>query len=131
MNVLDWKSSANRRVVESSLAAETHAALQAFGLGRFLQVLFAEARFGSEVIAYLEDEDLRAITPMNMITDCKSIYDSVNKQGRHLADKGSVVQVIQLRKMCSVKPKTGKARRLWVPTRSQIADPLTKGGKVC
>ena len=75
------------------------------------------------------DMTLPCITPLHMITDCKSIYDSVNKEGRHIADKGTVVQVIQLRKMCSVKQKAGKARLWWVPTRNQLADALTKSGR--
>ena len=129
MNVLDWKSTTNKRVVESSLAAETHAAILAHGLGRFLQALLAEVSYGSEVICYLDDEDWQALTPMNMITDCKSIYDSVKKDGQHLSDKGSVVQVILLRKMCSVRDHPGRARLWWVPTRHQLADCLTKGGK--
>ena len=129
MNVLDWKSTTNKRVIESSLSAETHAAIHAHGLGRFLQALLAEVTFGSEVIGYLDDEDWQALTPMNMITDCKSIYDHVKKDGQHLSDKGSVVQVILLRKMCSVRPHPGKARLWWVPTRHQLADALTKSGK--
>ena len=35
INVLDWRSSTNKRVVESSFAAETHAALMALGMGHF------------------------------------------------------------------------------------------------
>ncbi len=129
MNVLDWKSTTNKRVIESSLSAETHAAIHAHGLGRFLQALLAEVTFGSKVIGYLDDEDWQALTPMNMITDCKSIYDHVKKDGQHISDKGSVVQVILLRKMCSVRPHPGKARLWWVPTRHQLADALTKSGK--
>jgi hypothetical protein len=134
MNVLDWKSSTDKRVVESSLAAETHAAILGHGLGRFLQVLTAEARLGSKVMYYLDEEDYQSITPMTMITDCRSIYDHIKKDGQHLPEKGNILQVVLLRKMCAVrKPKIGsketKARLLWVPTRNQIADGLTKYGR--
>ena len=50
LNVLDWRSSTNKRVIESSFAGETHAALMALGMGHFSQVLMSELRFGSEVV---------------------------------------------------------------------------------
>ncbi|CAL1168448.1 unnamed protein product [Cladocopium goreaui] len=129
MNILDWRSTTNKRVIESSLAAETHAAIQAHGLSRFVQALLAEATLGTEVVSYLDDEDWQSIAPLNMITDCKSIYDHVRKDGQHLSEKGNVIQVMLLRKMCSTRPHTGKARLLWVPTRNQLADGLTKTGR--
>lgn len=129
MNILDWKSTTNKRVVESSLAAETHAAILAHGLGRFVQAMMTESKYGPELITAFDDEDWQGVIPMNMITDCKSIYDSVKKDGQHLGDKGSIVQVILLRKMCSIKAGTGKAQLHWVPTRHQQADCLTKAGK--
>jgi hypothetical protein len=64
-----------------------------------------------------------------MVTDCKSIYDHVKKDGQHVSDKGNVVQVVLLRKMCSVRTHVGKARLWWVPTRNQIVDALTKSGR--
>ena len=127
MNVVDWKSTTNKRVVESSLSAETHAAIMAYGLARFCQAVLAEIRFGSEVVTAFEDEDFQKHTPLNMITDCKSIYDHINKDGQHVSDKGNIVSVVLLRKMMSTRPSE-KARLLWVPTRHQIADGLTKSG---
>ena len=129
MNILDWKSTTNKRVIESSLAAETHAAIMAKGLARFVQAILTESRFGSKLITAFDEEDWQQIIPLNMITDCKSIYDSVKKDGQHLGDKGSIIQVILLRQMCSVRPTTSKARLWWVPTRDQLADTLTKSGR--
>lgn len=127
INVLDWKSSTDKRVVESSLAAETHAAILGHGLGRFLQVLTAEAQLGSKVIYYLDEEDCQPIAPMTMVIDCKSIYDHVKKDGQRFPEKGNILQVVLLRKMCSVrKPKNGsretKAPLLWVPTGKLLVD---------
>ena len=131
MNILDWKSTTNKRVIESSLAAETHAAITAHGLARFVQALLTEVRHGPSIIQAIDDEDWQDLIPMNMITDCKSIYDHVKKDGQHLGDKGSIVQVILLRKMCSVRPTSSKARLWWVPTRDQLADALTKSKGKC
>ena len=125
MNVLDWKSTTNKRVIESSLAAETHAAILAHGLARFVQALLTEGKFGRQLITEFDEEDWQGVIPLNMITDCKSIYDSVKKDGQHLGDKGSIVQVILLRQMSSVRPVSSKARLWWVPTRDQLADCLT------
>ena len=38
-NVVDWRSATNKHVVESSFAAETHAAIMAQGMASFSQVL--------------------------------------------------------------------------------------------
>lgn len=129
MNVIDWKSTTNKRVIERSLAAETHAAILAHGLARFVQAMWTESRFGTQVITGLDEQDWQSVLPLNMITDCKSIYDSVYKDGQHLGDKGSIIQVILLRQMCSVRPQSQKARLWWVPTRDQLADCLTKTSK--
>eukprot|EP00439_Symbiodinium_sp_Y106_P019445 s3274_g2.t1 len=91
INVLDWRSSTNKRVVESSFAAETHAALMALGMGHFSQVLISELRFGSDVVGSVEDDGWNDLTPMTLVTDCKSIYDTVHKDGQHISDKASVI----------------------------------------
>ncbi|CAE7270794.1 RE1 [Symbiodinium sp. KB8] len=78
-NLIDWKSATNRRVVESSFASETHAALMGHNMSRFAQVLLAEIRFGSEVVAAVEDDGWQDLCPVTLITDCKSIYDTVHK----------------------------------------------------
>lgn len=126
INILDWKSTTNKRVIESSLAAETHAAILAHGLSRFVQALITEMKYGSKIVTALDEEDWQSILPLNMITDCKSIYDSVKKDGQHVSNKGSIVQVVLLRQMTSVRPSSCKARLWWVPTRDQKADCLTK-----
>ena len=129
MNVVDWRSSTNKRVVESSLSAETHAAIMAHGLARYCQAVLLEMKFDQDVITAFEDEDFQEHTPMNMVTDCKSIYDHINKDGQHVSSKGDIISVVLLRKMLSTRNHPGKARLFWVPTRHQLADGLTKGGK--
>ena len=112
-NLLDWKSSTNRRVVESSFAAETHAAVTALGMTKFCQVLLSEIRFGSDVVSAVEDDGWQSLTPATLVTDCKSIS----------------YMLCCCAKLCQLGKSDCKAQLLWVPTRHQIADALTKGGK--
>ncbi|OLP82531.1 hypothetical protein AK812_SmicGene36813 [Symbiodinium microadriaticum] len=79
INLVDWRSSTNKRVIESSFSGETHAALMALGMGHFSQVLMSELRFGSEIVGSVDDDGWNDLTPMTLVTDCKSIYDTVHK----------------------------------------------------
>ena len=128
-NLIDWKSSTNRRVVESSFASETHAALMGHSMSRFAQVLLSEIRYGSEVIASVEDDGWQDLAPVTLITDCKSIYDTVHKDGQHVGEKGNIVHAVLLRQLLSTRGEGSKAKLMWVPTRCQVADGLTKGGR--
>ena len=128
-NLIDWKSATNRRVVESSFASETHAALMGHNMSRFAQVLLAEIRFGSEVVAAVEDDGWQDLCPVTLITDCKSIYDTVHKDGQHVGEKGNIVHAVLLRQLLTTRGETSKARLMWVPTRCQVADGLTKGAR--
>ena len=129
INILDWRSSTNKRVVESSFAAENHAALMALGMGHFCQVLTSELKFGSDVVAAVDDDGWSDLVPMTLVTDCKSIYDTVHRDGQHISDKSSLIQAVLLRQMLSTRSGSSKTRLLWVPTRHQIADGLTKGAR--
>ena len=128
-NLIDWKSATNCRVVESSFASETHAALMGHNMSRFAQVLLAEIRFGSEVIAAVEDDGWQDLCPVTLITDCRSIYDTVHKDGQHVGEKGNIVHAVLLRQLLTTRGETSKARLMWVPTRCQVADGLTKGAR--
>ena len=129
INVLDWRSTTNKRVIESSFCAETHAALMAIGMGHFCQVLMSELRFGSDVVGAVEDDGWNDLVAMSLITDCKSIYDTVHKDGQHVSDKSGVIQAVLLRQLLTTRHAPGKSQLLWVPTRHQLADGFTKGGR--
>lgn len=104
INLLDWRSAMIRRVVASSFAAETHAALEGRSQGRFCQALMLELRLGSKAVPGTDDRVLQSIQkPRFMITDCKSIYDCIRKQGQHVSDKGSIVHIAMLRQICETQ----------------------------
>ena len=130
LNLIGWRSSTNRRVVESSFAAETCGALMGHNMARFAQVLMSEILYGSEIISAVEDDGWQQLCPITLITDCKSIYDTVHKDGQHVSEKGNIVHAVLLRQLLSTRgDATGKAGLLWVPTRCQLADGLTKVGR--
>ena len=74
------------------------------------------------------------LVPLVFCTDCKSVYDCVKKDGHSIGDKGNALNVTVLRQLCMVKsteekdPKGERGSLLWVPTRHQCADGLTKSG---
>ena len=41
--------------------------------------------------------------PMTLVTDCKSIYDTVHKDGQHISDKSSVIHAVLLRQMLTTR----------------------------
>ena len=132
-NLLDWKSATNRRVVESSFAAETQAALLGRGLAQYVQSLHIETMHGIDTMLECDDQGTQEMIPTYMITDCKSLYDCVHKQGQHVSDRGSIVSIVLLRQMCETcvgdNGPASRTQLLWVPTSQQLADGLTKGGQ--
>ena len=129
LNFVDWTSTTNKSVVDSSLATETHAAITAHGLGRFVRALGAETRFGPDLVTAVADDEWQQIVPMDMTTDSRSIYNHIRKDAHHSGEKSSLVNVLLLRRMCSIRPGTGRARLYWVPTRHQLGDHMTKSGR--
>jgi hypothetical protein len=131
VNFATWKSKTNKRVIESSFAAETHGATMGHGTGHHLRALYVEICVGSWSVKGGEDTPWNDHTPLMMVTDCKSVYDSIRSSSHSIGDKGNALNVTVLRQLCAVdfgKPLDGeKAYLMWVPTRHQCADGLTKG----
>ena len=57
LNIIEWKSSTNRRVVESSFAAEASAAVQGHSMGRHVQSLMSEFQWGPKVVVELDERE--------------------------------------------------------------------------
>ena len=131
INVLQWKTRTNRRIVESSFAAETHAAHMGYGNGHYLRVLYLEIMCGGHALQQDESADWFGQMPLIMATDCRSVFDCISKEGQSIGDRGNAINVAVLRQLASTDkhPSGQKARMLWIPTRHQLADPMTKAGK--
>ena len=131
LNLIDWKSSTNRRVIESSFAAETHAAIMGHNMSRLAQVLLSEIKYGSHVVSAIEDDGWQSLAPVTLVTDCKSIYDTIHKDGQHVWEKRNIVHAVLMRQLLTTRGRENpnKAKLLWVPTRCQLADGFTKAGR--
>ena len=128
-NFVAWRSKTNRRIVESSFAGETHGALLGHAQGHHLRVLLSEICYGENIVKSSEEEWGSLIT-MVMCTDCRSVFDHVKKDSQSVGDKANAIHTAVLRQLCTAEksPVSNRARLLWIPTRHQIADGLTKSG---
>ena len=65
-----------------------------------------------------------------LVTDCRSLYDCIKKESSLPEDRRTALTLASLKQSVSagVGRNTRKARLMWVPTRSQHADGLTKSG---
>ena len=53
----------------------------------------------------------------------------MHKDGQHVGEKGNIVHTVLLRQLLSTRGEGGDARSLWVSTRCQVVDGLTKGAR--
>ena len=127
---LGWKSHRIRRVCRSTFAAETmatdagsDAAMQLRHM--FEEALFPDFNFTAATGGRLTEEFL----PLKCVTDCRSLYDLLTKEG--------IPSVTQGRRLAiDIAALTGVAEEfdaeepkdtfIWCPTDHQLADHLTK-----
>ena len=66
--------------------------------------------------------------PIRVITHCKSLFGCLAKGASVPEDRGTALTVASLREMCSARVgrDTTRSGLMWVPTRVQLADGLTK-----
>ena len=121
-----------QRIVESSFAAETHGTLLGHG-GR--TIISEHCTVKSTLELGLSNQATRwngiNWTPLVLCTDCKSVYDCISKDGHTIGDRTNALNVAVLRQLLTTnrEPSGEKAHLLWVPTRHQAADGLTKSGR--
>ncbi|CAE7767076.1 RE1 [Symbiodinium sp. CCMP2592] len=139
--IVEWRSKASQRVCRSTFAGETMACSDALEAALFLRGLLVSLQTGQAVPESVCGKFLE----VHMVTDCKSFYDHVHREGtpkaptekRLALDLASIRQILS----CEVghqwsrrhgdtgKPSPEKPARPplhWVPTHEQLADVLTK-----
>jgi len=125
--IVDWRTTASKRVVYSTFAAETSACTVGVGSGLFVRTLLAEVLHGR---CQLPPEQEESRVALRVVTDCKSLYDNVQKEGSVPACRWTAIFVAALREVLSAGPGRDlmKAGLRWCPSREQQSDGLTKSG---
>ena len=130
--LLDWRSHSIKRVVSSTFAGETLSACEGLGASQFVRALLLEARFGRAID--LLDFD-RQLCPIVGVTDCKSVFDTVHRDGcvKLPTEKRLAIEVAAMKEMVRAEAAPSlECTKLfglpmkWVPTAVQWADCLTK-----
>ncbi|CAK0827876.1 unnamed protein product, partial [Prorocentrum cordatum] len=114
-----WRSHRIKRVVRSTLAAETMAALEAVESGDMLRQDLVELHYGLGYRTHMDD--VKAIK-MVEVTDCKSLYDLLQKRGTVPFEKRLLIDIESLRNDLEFNDVVSK----WVSTKQMLADCLTK-----
>lgn len=109
---LYWEAKKIRRVVKSTLAAETLAAAEAVDMAYYL---------GNMLSQILYDEERKF--PVELYVDNHSLYDNVYSV-KNVSEKRLRVDIAALKEMV----QNGELKVFWVESKAQLADVLTKKG---
>ena len=121
-SIVDWKSRAGQRVCRSTFSAETQACIEGVEAGQHVRALFETLLTGD--LVKVEE----ASVPLYCLSDCRSLYDHVHKQGlpRVPADRRLAVDLAALRQALKREQWSHKLPLGWVPSAHQLSDVLTK-----
>ena len=121
-SILDWKSKAGQRVCRSTFSAETQACVEGVEAGQHVRSLYETLMAG--YLVKVEDSK----TPMLCLSDCRSLYDHVHKQGvpRIPSDRRLAVDLAALRQALRSEQWAAKLPLAWVASGYQLGDILTK-----
>lgn len=109
---LYWESKRMRRVVKSTLAAETLAATEAVDMAYYLGNMLSEILYDNE----------RKL-PVELYVDNHSLYDNVYSV-KNVSEKRLRIDIAILKEMI----QNGILKTFWVESKAQLADVLTKKG---
>ena len=120
ISFMTWKSKASKRTILSTFDAEASACRDAFDLAEYTRAMLCEVLIEA---SFLPDEWTEEHLPIRVIADC-----SLAKDASVPDDQGTALTVASFREGCSagVGRDTGRSGLMWVPTRVQLADGLTK-----
>ena len=111
--LLNWQSKRIRRVVRSSLAAETLALSNAVHNGVYLTKMLSELLFNDEYCI-----------PIEVVTDNKSLYDPLHSK-KNVLEKYLQIDIALLKEFIDNRLIT---KIHYVPSQNQLANVLTKKG---
>ena len=122
VSVMSWQSKKIKRVVCSSLAAEVSSMSACQEHLDWMRTMWAQMT-SSEFVLENCEQFLKG-RPSILITDCKSLYDAIHKEGAAPAstDKRLAIELA----MVKAKAASGETDLRWIDARNQIAGCLTK-----
>ena len=122
VSVLSWQSKKIKRVVRSSLAAETCSMSTCQEHLDWMRTMWEQMTRGEFVLENYEQ--FLTARPSILVTDCKSLYDAIHKEGAAPAstDKRLAIELA----IVKAKAVSGETDLRWIDARYQIADCLTK-----
>ena len=126
-NVIEYYSRRQRRVVRSTFGAETNGAADAVEIGRMIAYTMAEITTPNCTAAILTRLDETGQLPLRMqlIVDCRSLYDALKMDETQVPREASLIMLLlQLKESL----RTGSLESIvWCDTRDMVADGLNKG----
>ena len=130
VSLIDWRSHTCPRVCRSTFAAETMSCAEALEAAKALRGHVREILHPAVDLRGIEANML----PMLAVTDCKSVFDTMHRDGapKAPAEKRLILDLAAVRQMLAedtlehsaLKARTSPLR--WVPTEHMLADSLTK-----
>ena len=120
VHFLDWSSSTIKRVVRSTLAAESASASKAFDRAVYCRALLSECMLGPKARS-MRWTDMVQSVPMLFLSDCRSMVEHIKKTGASTDEKRVAMDLADLRHGIDNGDIIS-----WMPTRKMVADCLTK-----
>ena len=124
MSPMVWRSHRVKRVVRSTLAAETMAALEAVEAADVIRAHMVELM---SVLTYKDHTNEVAVVPMAHLTDCKSLWDLLQKQGQVPSERRLLMDIEALRSDI----ENHGVKSFWINTKQMLADCMTKNDPRC
>ncbi|CAE8725915.1 unnamed protein product [Polarella glacialis] len=129
-NLIDWRSHGCPRVCRSTFAAESMACAEALEAAIAMRGMLLEILHPG---LDLRDVDA-AMLPIECITDCKSLYDTMHKDGvakapsekRLMLDLSAIREMLMEEVVSDDLLATGGMPIRWIPTEFMLADGMTK-----
>lgn len=100
-SLVDWKSKAAHRVCRSTFAGETMACSEGLEGALFLRGLYISFATGARV----PDHQGGQFFPLHLVTDCRSLYDHIHREGvpRAPAEKRLAIDLAGLRQALMIE----------------------------
>ncbi|CAE7948536.1 RE1 [Symbiodinium sp. KB8] len=127
-STLEWRSQSCKRVCRSTFGAETMAAAEGLEGAQYMRALLGTLLTGR----LMGHAEARQRWPIVCLSDCKSLFDFLHKTGvpKMPSDRRLAIDLAALRQELRLERWSDRLPFQWIPTATQLADPLTKPKRV-